>query len=231
MARANYYISCKLLFEAEKKLRTLNLIKSHVDISHLDISYGHEDHSEMNCDLNFDDVGFEEIDNMDVVEQSTVYYVAGYVGRSISRRNKCRDCKSLLVESDENDAALLDDKHLILNDLNRGGLSLPSDFCYTVCLFSYLFYRQLEETNRRKSFLCSRNQRNTFLSNVLKKLPSILGIKIAFNKRCGSGHVLLNVIITCIFNCFAKNLKRHMNDEHAKHEDQKRKLLKFKSSV
>ena len=177
MAGANYYISCKQLFEAEKKLRTLNLIKSHVDISHLDISYGHEDHSEMNCDLNFDDVGFEEIDNMDVVEQSTVYYVAGYVGRSISRRNKCRDCKSLLVESDENDAALLDDKHLILNDLNRGGLSLPSDFCYTVCLFSYLFYRQLEETNRRKTFLCSRNQRNTFLSNVLKNSHQFWALK------------------------------------------------------
>ena len=221
----------KQLFEAEKKLRTLNLIKSHVDISKLNFQAldqpVDEDHSETAfTNLNFDDIGFDDIDGMDVVEKSTVYYVAGYVGRSISRRNKCCDCKSLLVDSDESNSALLEDKHLLVNDLNRGGLSLPSDFCYIVCLLSFLFYRQVNDANRRKSFLCSPNQRNVFLSNVLQKLPTVLGIKVAFNRRCASGHILLNVIINCVFNCFAKNLKRLMNDEH---ETQARKLAKLKS--
>ena len=231
MAGANYYISCKQLFEAEKKIRALNLIKSHVDLSNwnfhaLDQPLNEVLSESSFTDLNFDEVGFEDIDGLDAVEQATVFYVAGYVGRSISRRNKCKDCKSLLVESDEE--ITVHDKDLLLSDLNRGGLSSPSDFCYTICIVSFIFYKQLHEANRRRTFLCAENQQAVFLSNVLQKLPSIFGLKVTFNRRCAAGHILLKLIINCIFNCFAKNLKRKLNTNNEM-EKQSRKLLKLKS--
>lgn len=230
MAGANYYISCKQLLEAEKKLRIINLIKCHVDFHNFDISTDSVSDlsSESNTDLELVDVSFDDLDSLDEIEQATVYYVAGYIGRSISRRNKCNDCKTILIENDSSELSFVDDKKLIFNDVNRGGLSPPSDFCYTICVASLVFYKQLEEENRRKTFFRCSNQRDVFVSNVLTKLFSILGLKVTFNRCCTSGHIVLTAIIKSVFNCFAKNFKKQLNAPNNEQLKQSRKLLKLK---
>ena len=79
------------------------------------------------------------IDDMTDSDTSVTYYVSGYAGRRISCRRKCSSCKNLLVDSDEL-VSIPDDMPSIATDLiqaaNRGGLSVPTEYCFGVCCFA-----------------------------------------------------------------------------------------------
>ncbi len=158
-----------------------------------------------------------------------MYFVAGYVSRSIIRRNKCENCKSHFSSDGAFEELGLDETKLF-EDINRGGLSSPSDYCFTVCLLSYHYFRQLKESEvTMKQFLRFENQQTAFVENVLRKLSSFFGCQVNFVKYCSAGHLILRPMICSVFNCFAKNLKRHMNERQFD-ESSHRKLTKLTSN-
>ena len=184
LSGANFYISCKQLFEAEKKLRTLNLIRSQVSISRLNsaVDSSTSEDGIHDMDLQLMDVTGIDVDDLDEGESATVYYVAGYVGRSIARRNKCDECKEVLIRDEPSSP---EDMTQIFDDVNRGGLSSPSELCHAICLLSLLYFKQCQSTdNNLKKLLSQTNQMDVFVDNVLKKLPSCLGVKVFQFRNC-----------------------------------------------
>ena len=111
MSGANFLISVRQLVDSERKLRVLNRLS--------DVKAIFASDSEPFCDKllpsaeTFDD----EIDVTYMTEElslfswslhceymhdtGVLYYVAGYIGRSICRQRKCSACKNLLLEGDD----------------------------------------------------------------------------------------------------------------------------------
>lgn len=218
--------------ESEKKLRALNFIRARIPIEFQDLPPDESaSHNEfVDIDLNFSDIySFDEIDNLDELDSSTVYFVAGYVSHSLIRRHKCECCKSHL-SADSSFEDLGQDETRLFVEINRGGLSSPSDFCFTVCLLSYLYFKQLKSSEiSMKRFLCYENQQNVFVENVIRRLSTFFGSQVNSVKYCSLGHSILRPMISSIFNCFAKNLKRQLNTRHSD-EGTSRKLTKLTSN-
>lgn len=230
LSGANFFISCKQLFEAEKKLRTLNLIKAKIPVSRLNFTVDFDDEGsspiDRPTDLELCEITGIDADDLDEAENTIVYFVAGYVGRSIARRNKCSDCKQILLCENPSSP---EDRTQIFDALNRGGLSSPTEFCHAVCLLSFLYFKQCQEdTHKMRKLLSLGNQKAAFVSNILDKLTLHLGIKTMTFRRCKNGHLVLRPIVGSVFNCFAKNLKRHINTD-SKSESKAQKIKKLQS--
>ena len=101
LSGANFYISCKQLFEAEKKIRTLNLMKSNTALEIILNMPSSADDSDMESsariDLNLCNIQSDDVDFLDTVDQACIYHVSGYAGRSVCRQRRCDACKLLLV--------------------------------------------------------------------------------------------------------------------------------------
>ena len=69
-----------------------------------------------------------------------MYYVAGYIGRCISRR-KCTACKDLLIDPEI--IPTLGDVSGVKAMANRGGLSALKQYCFAICALGVQTYSQL----------------------------------------------------------------------------------------
>ena len=107
-----------------------------------------------------------EIDEFNDDDAAVTYYVAGYIGRCISRRRKCSSFKDQLVEtahiptlSDVSEA-----KNVLLALADRSCLSAPKQNCFAICALEVQVYNQIrQDDNIRQQFLCLNNQRATFI--------------------------------------------------------------------
>ena len=124
LSGANFYISCKQLLEAEKRIRALSLIKSGQSLSfESDMIFGNPiaEHVQQ-VELKLRPVSDDAIENLPMEDKAAIFFVSGYagehsntnfiilnhlncckaviliyIGRSVSRSNRCESCRSLLV--------------------------------------------------------------------------------------------------------------------------------------
>jgi len=230
LSGANFFISCKQLVEAEKKIRTLNIVRSDFarDIifslssctsdSEISLSSTFGDF----IDIDFEEVSENDIESLPSSTLSVLYYVAGYIGRSISRRRKCDACKETLVSNCDISLSESPQSEL-LQYISRGGLSAPSDACFALCCQAYLLLCQLDIEDKRKKLLKSENQRETFVKCAL------LTYTANDHSMCSCGHRNLKLLLITMFNCFSKNLKRQLTSDQGL-KGNERKLRKLQSS-
>ena len=82
-------------------------------------------------------------------DQNIIFYIAGFIARTISKKFKCQDCKDLYIASDEVPALTIVENRngnstkqdavtraTFLYQVNRGGLCTPTDLVY----ISWNFY-------------------------------------------------------------------------------------------
>ena len=90
-------------------------------------------------------------------DQNVIFYIAGFIARSISKNFKCQDCKDLYIASDEVPAlTFVEDgngestkqdavtRATFLKQVNRGGLCTPTDLVYISCIYIWNFYQTLD---------------------------------------------------------------------------------------
>ena len=150
---------------------------------------------------------------------SVTYYVNGYGGRSISRRRKCSSCKNLLVDSDEL-VSIPDDMPSVTTDLiqvaNRGGLSVPTEYCFGVCCFAVQLHNCiLANESARSKLLSAKNQRAAFIFAATNFAESNTYVVLA-EQTCAlhitaQGHNNFVLILQRMINCFAKNELKRIN--------------------
>ena len=81
-------------------------------------------------------------------DQNVIFYIAGFIARSISKNFKCQDCKDLYIASDEVPAlTFVEDgngdstkqdvvtRAISLKQVRRGGLCTPTDLVYISCIY------------------------------------------------------------------------------------------------
>jgi hypothetical protein len=108
MSGANYYISTKQVLDSDRKIRAVSLLKfSGISLTEIDAA--------IQCENSLKTIGsaINEHTADDVAEQLTyqhlpdtsdlnvIYYVAGYIARSVCRITRCDRCREALCEEEE----------------------------------------------------------------------------------------------------------------------------------
>ena len=141
-------------------------------------------------------------------------YVSGYTGRAISRQRKCLSSRNILVENDEvvsipND--IPPSAAGFLQAVNRVGLSVPTKYCFGVCGFAVQLYNCLLANDfARSKLLCGKNQRKSFIFAGTKIAVECHTHAVLF-QSCDQGHSNFMLMLQIIFNCFAKNELKSIN--------------------
>lgn len=119
---ANYYISARQIQESYRKIRTLSLVKySKITLEEIDGIIQSRPSLESADDESADDIvnllQFHHSPNSN--DNNNIYYVIGYIARSIIRTTKCDDCRECLatdgqMEPSELDISATDSSDLIV---------------------------------------------------------------------------------------------------------------------
>ena len=80
------------------------------------------------------------IHEIPLADASVTYYVSGYIAHSIARLRKCSSYANLLISSNniptDVDECIPSKYPVIYEMANRGGLSIPTEFCFSVVLLA-----------------------------------------------------------------------------------------------
>ena len=150
------------------------------------------------------------LDKMPQSDVAVIYYVSGYIGRSVSRRRKCSDCTNLLITC--NDAPelcenVLEEQKELFGMANRVGLSEPTELCFAITALAVQCYAAIM---MRRLLTCG-NQRQVFMSAVCKMSCSMKIISNLVHVKCPYCHKNFYLILHGVFNCCAKNQLKRMN--------------------
>ena len=77
----------------------------------------------------------EVIDNeLSYMDSNIIFYVAGFIARSLKKQVKCEECSNILGRNEEivitTTLDVPSDCSYFLDSINRGGLVKPSDFIF-----------------------------------------------------------------------------------------------------
>ncbi len=226
---ANFFISLRQVLDSEKKIRVLNMLKdlkAAVDngiitsiSSHLPSTTESKsdipDHeylwltTELRSDI-------DSVDDIPVKERNVIYYVSGYIGRSLSRANHCDSCKSMLLSSrdvsNEDFSNIVGENETLLSMVDRGGLSAPSEVNFSICVISYSLFQQLVSDNELfKKFLGCHRHESVFISSVAHLLKHHETFHSFLDISCNKNHKLFKRINAKLFHCYMKNIIRQSN--------------------
>jgi hypothetical protein len=238
LAGANYYISVRQFLEAEKKIRLKCLVKFQgLKLSDVAEVFQEGDEAEKNKVQDEADnlYALLPLDNLSCDfqlhkgEEGILYYVSGYIARSILKRTKCDNCHELLIKSmeppeieigQEEEEEKEEDrqaKEAFLRSVDRGGLVTPSELVYLVCVHAIQLKEELFDNGKlQKKFLASANPRSVFASILKMKIECSTETVELLNQTCNSAHEFLKFVPTIaikIFNCLSKNFISKLNDE------------------
>jgi len=169
-------------------------------------------------------------------DANIIYYVSGAIARSVVRSSKCDHCQEALVSTDKLEPLSYDysmeyTASTFLDDINRGGLSRPTEYTFMSALHCWRVFSMIKSspdlTSRflsgtaHRSLFCKVTDRATHNDQLLVK-----------DNYCFRGHDLKTLVVRRFFNCIAKNLVRELTRKANPQPDQpskKRKLAKLQS--
>jgi hypothetical protein len=223
LSGANYYISMRQVMESDRKIRAVSLVKfSSFTLSEIDDAIeSASSSSSQSCCQTHDDVAADKVAGSlkcqvwpDASDANIVYYVSGYIARSVVRTTKCDHCKESLIEADNLERPELDESlkysaSTFLDSINRGGLSRPTDFCFVTTVHCWRVYEEIRSSAELKSILLSAtNQRSVFVSIMERAMVN--DQLLIEDNCCTKGHDLKTLVTRRFFNCVAKNLAKEL---------------------
>jgi hypothetical protein len=247
LSGANYYVSMRQVLESDRKIRALSLTKfSGYSLAEIDEGIDSQSSAvEKSVDTSTADFIADTLTYQTwptASDASIIYYVSGAVARSAVRSTRCDQCKSLLTDPEQIEPIQLDEGLALdysaaafLDAINRGGLSKPSDYTFTLCVNSWRVYKEMQSSAELTSrFLSSSNQRSIFLQ-VMDRATTTDGVLLAEENFCVKGHDLKTLIVRRIFNCLAKNLVKDLTNKATTATDEtgkiRRKISKLSSNL
>jgi hypothetical protein len=173
LSGANYYISTRQVLESDRKIRALSLLKfSDISLDEIDdILQSENCHSQTDYGKTADDVVDALQFNLfpSASDANIVYYVSGYIARSIVRTTKCDHCKDSLVSTDpigpiEIDDTLKYSAATFMDAINRGGLSRPTDYNFLLTLHCWRVFEEIKSSAALKEQLFKTTSQRTLFT-------------------------------------------------------------------
>lgn len=244
LSGANYFISVREVFQSEKKIRAVSLLKfSHITMYDLDAAIDlQEDRDSLETlKLAFKIRGKLKIDYIpSTSEENIVLYVCGAICRSTLRTTKCSSCREVLCSDSELNSELdiddVTDPNSCLNFQNivtRGGLLKPTDYAYVLCIESFRVFEEIRSNEDLISSLlqCSK-QRHLFRRIVEYVMDESTYMHSVFgHDTCTERHNVSMFMICRFFNTMMKGLTRNLTIESQARADFSRKTTLAKRKV
>lgn len=235
----NYHTSHLQVLESDKKIKALSLVKfSQFTLQDVD------DYLSNNApSLPSDDQATAEfiLSRLEFTahpngsDANIIYYVAGYVCRSVVRTNRCDACSRLLVDNSNLEVLQLDDNlgsssREFLDSLNRGGLKRPTDYSFNICVASWIVFQEIKDKVELKKVLLGATNQRALFTNIVERAMTQDYLYMD-DSYCEKGHNLKINLIHRFFNCLAKNMVKIMTAETSSSVGGKRKAAKLCSKV
>ena len=181
----DYFITERQFLEAEKSIRVKSLIKfSGYSIKDVQKIMSKDSSSEtediFTADNIMDCISEDAVSEMTTADKSIIYYVSGFVSKSIIKHSKCPECENVLGSKDDEISILVDDTLPLeckefLDSINRGGLIKPSDILYLACIGAWEIYTLvMDNVDSKMEFLASKNHRSVFHACYITNLKKYL---------------------------------------------------------
>lgn len=232
LSGGNYNISVQQLIESEKKLRLRSLLGLHSS-RYGQVKFNFDvlknvcssDNSSPTCsstDSSENLQDFLDVELSDINEEPSLLYICGYASHKLSMRTDCGDCTELLTQPCTDD--------VYFNELNRGGLSIPSVAIIRVGVIAHAVMKHLISEEHEKLFLENKHQKNLFVSLAKHYVLQDTELKEFVDDVCHCGNSVKNLllcILSTLSNIFLNNYSKHRTDKlsrKSKVPEKKRKL-------
>ena len=250
MCGGNLFASTRQFLESERSIRMMNLASLNLDINQItDLFFEANEEADLNvqqaaCDivkaivLHHDISMIPEIPEAD---RDALLYVAGCFARQIAKSTTCVSCKNLILLGEGEAHEHIMQGTSFLAQVNRGGLTVPSEMAYLTCSHVWSFYLKIFNDPDLKKILLSSNvsSRKIFILSFTNFLASSDETRLDFVEQCcEKGHKFekhLKVFASKCFNIFSKNYVSainssiHENRKRSSNAEAKRESSNFKS--
>ena len=172
-------------------------------------------------------------------DTNVIYYVSGYIARSIIRVTKCDECTEVLRES--NVEPLIFDESMdyqsseFFDAVNRGGLSRPTELTFLLVIHCWQVYEEIKLSKDLRSRLLTADSQRQLFCKVIERTTysEQSALPLDHATVCSKGHNLKMLIASRFFNCAAKNLVKDLTNKaenDIRQSSKKRKIAKLTSS-
>ena len=127
---------------------------------------------------------------------NTICCVSGAIGRSAVRTTRCDRCRESLISKDspeqlELDASLDYSASTYLDSANRGGLSKPTEYTFTLMVNCWRVFEEIRLTAELKSMLLdATSQKSLFCKVMDRATDKQCGMPLVDDDCCFQGHYL-----------------------------------------
>ena len=247
MSGANYFISMKQVLDSDRKIRALSLLKfSHVSLEEIDDAIKSSG-ADAGCSSRRDDLTADTITELltykhqpSVSDANVIYYVSGYISRSVCRMTRCEHCKEALVGCDDiqqmnwDDSSLPQNARLFFDSVNRGGLKSPTEFVFMLTMHCWTVFEEIRSQSDLMNKLLSADTHNSLFFKIMDRATCHQSVAAhgLNNYMCTQGHDLTKLVVHRFFNCVAKNLVKSLTNAANPHHEpltKRRKIDKLSS--
>jgi hypothetical protein len=232
------------VLESDRKIRAVSLIKfsgftlSEIDeaIQSTNSQSSTQSQDDSTADAMVSSLRFDS--RPTASDANVIFYVSGFIARSVVRTTRCDDCREALIETDQLEPIQMDEAlnytaAAFLNSVNRGGLSRPTEYCFNATVNCWRAYEEIRSSaDMKNKLLTATNQRTLFVKIMDRAMTD--GQMLVEDNCCTKGHDLKTLTTRRFFNCVAKNLAKELtaatnppNERPAK----KRKVSKLTSQL
>ena len=237
LSGANYFLSTRQVFEGDRKIRALSLLKySQLSLEDVDSAIQAEDSS--SSDAAAADAIAEALQchkSPSSSDTNTIYYVSRAMAWSVVRSTRCEStrcehCKQELngdgsVDVDECVESVAPAPSTLLDSIDRRGLSRPSDYAFLLAVHCWQVFEEVKSNEELKTkFLGAVSQKSLFL----KIMDRVSDTSFA-TENCMKGHSLKSLLVQRLLNCFAKNFVKELSAQvqNCQQPPKKRKIAKL----
>lgn len=202
MSGCNYNVSVQQLYESERKLKVLSLLKLSGNDLHIkdiikEINTTETDQEIIDSDGislgNFEEI-LEESCSMQINsnEEETIVFIAGYVGRKVADKCKCSDCSKMLITQHKINFEMPKD---YFSHLNRGGLKFPTDFSLKIGINAYKVFSVITSATYEAAFLSITTKKSVLKAILIESLDLEEELNV---ECCQCGKPTSNIIEKCV---------------------------------
>jgi hypothetical protein len=247
LSGANYYISMRQVLEGDRKIRALSLLKfSGFSLNEIDDAIKSNVSNSNN--LAEDATADELAESLQCLrwpsssDANVIFYVSGAMARSVVHITRCGYCKQELVDPDASQAVQLEEDFIFnhgatkfLDDINRGGLTKPSEYTFMLAVHCWRVFEEINASPPLKSRLLAAECQRSLFVKIMDRVTDIdsLGHPLVSENYCFKGHDLKSLLVQRLFNCFAKNAVRKLTSDANQSNQQpakRRKIAKLSSA-
>jgi hypothetical protein len=198
---ANYFARVRQFLEAEKKICIKCLVKpGHVTLQEVKEVFSEcngmeKEKIESDTAVLLASLPIESLsDNFEFEkgEEGIVFFVSGYISRSLLKSVKCDGCVALLRKNEDVPSIYFEDSFdSSIESINHGGLVTPSDLVNVTCVHALQLKTMIfDKGDVQRVFMEFGNPRNVFVQCYMKLLEREYATQSIISQTCPDGHKL-----------------------------------------